>query len=66
MMTDITKYRNISLNHKTYSRLDRLSKSIFPGIQLSMSKTVEALVSDRESNPHKQGINGYEKSKNKI
>ena len=66
-MTDVTKYRNISLNHKTYSRLDKLSKSITPGIRLSISKTVESLVSDRESNPHKQGTNGYDdKSKNKI
>jgi len=56
-MADSTKYRNISLSHKTYSRLDKLSKYIFPGVKLSMSKTVEALVSDRECNPHKQGKN---------
>jgi len=60
MMTDINRYRNISLTHTVYSKLDRLSKTITPGIQLSKAKTVEALVSDRIANPHKQ--NGeYEK-----
>jgi len=54
MMTDITKYRNISLTHAVYSKLDRLSKTITPGIQLSKAKTVEALVSDRIANPRKQ------------
>ena len=59
-MTDITKYRNISLTHSVYSKLDKLSKTITPGITLSKAKTVEALVSDRISNPHKQN-GAYEK-----
>ena len=58
-MTDINKYRNISLTHDVYSKLDKLSKVIAPGIQLSKAKTVEALVSDRIANPHKQ--NGLRK-----
>ena len=53
-MTDINKYRNISLTHEVYSKLDKLSKVITPGIQLSKAKTVEALVSDRIARPHKQ------------
>ena len=61
-MTDITKYRNISLSHTVYSKLDKLSKTITPGIRLSKAKTVEALVSDRLANPHKQnGIHEKEK-----
>ena len=56
-MTDITKYRNISLNHATYSKVEKLSRTITPGIKLSMAKTVEALVSDRIVRPHKQGNN---------
>jgi len=64
MMTDITKYRNISLSHATYSRLDRLSRTITPGIKLTMAKTVEAIVSDRIVNPHKQG--GKNSGSNKI
>ena len=57
MMTDITKYRNVSLRHNTYSKLDRLSKTITPGIQLSISKTIEALVSDRLANPKNKEYN---------
>ena len=53
-MTDVNKYRNISLTHTVYSKLDKLSKMIAPGVTLSKAKTVEALVSDRIANPHKQ------------
>jgi len=56
-MTDIMKYRNISLNHATYSKVEKLSRTITPGIKLSMAKTVEAIVSDRMARPHKQGNN---------
>tara|TARA_Y100001936_G_C15679816_1_gene460516 strand:+ start:306 stop:509 length:204 start_codon:yes stop_codon:yes gene_type:complete len=66
MMTDFTKYRNVSLNHGTYSKIDRLSKTITPGIKLSISKTIEALVSDRLANPHKQGVYLNGKSKKNI
>lgn len=62
-MTDVNKYRNISLTHSVYSKLDRLSKIITPGITLSKAKTVEALVSDRIANPHRQnGVYEEEKS----
>jgi len=56
MMTDNTKYRNVSLTHAVYSKLDKLSKTITPGISLSKAKTIEAIVSDRLANPHKQGF----------
>tara|TARA_R110002020_G_scaffold316673_2_gene531942 strand:- start:988 stop:1170 length:183 start_codon:yes stop_codon:yes gene_type:complete len=42
-MTDITKYRNVSLSHPTYDQLTTLSKKIVPGVKLSISKTVESL-----------------------
>ena len=64
MMTDFTKYRNVSLNHGTYSKIDRLSKTITPGIQLSISKTIEALVSDRLANPKKQGVQFEPRTRN--
>ena len=64
MMTDITKYRNVSLRHNTYSKLDRLSKTITPGIQLSIAKTIEALVSDRLANPKKQGVQFEPRTRN--
>tara|TARA_B100000963_G_scaffold135293_1_gene117642 strand:- start:1314 stop:1496 length:183 start_codon:yes stop_codon:yes gene_type:complete len=42
-MTDKTKYRNVSLSHKTYGTLQFLSKVLLPGAQLSISKTVESV-----------------------
>ena len=40
-MTDITKYRNVSLPHETYKTLIALSKVLLPDAQLSISKTIE-------------------------
>ena len=42
-MTDINKYRNVSLTHDTYNTLVKLSKVLLPDAKLSISKTVEAL-----------------------
>jgi len=42
-MTDITKYRNISVTHAVYSDLTKISKQTLPGVKLSISKTVENL-----------------------
>lgn len=42
-MTDITKYRNISVTHKVYNDLITISKAQIPGVKLSVSKTVETL-----------------------
>ena len=42
-MTDITKYRNISVTHKVYSDLEAVSRRQIPGVKLSFSKTVETL-----------------------
>ena len=46
-MTDITKYRNISLTHKTYSILIALSKVLLPDAKLSISKTIESLANEK-------------------
>jgi len=35
-MTDITKYRNVSLTHETYKTLINLSKVLLPDAQLSI------------------------------
>ena len=37
-MTDISKYRNVSLTHDTYNILVRLSKTLLPDAKLSISK----------------------------
>ena len=52
-MTDISKYRNVSLTHDTYSILVKLSKQLLPHEELSISKTVSALAKEKE-----QKLNG--------
>jgi hypothetical protein len=46
-MTDITKYRNVSLTHDTYKTLIGLSKVLLPDAKLSISKTVESLANEK-------------------
>ena len=46
-MTDITKYKNVSLKHPTYNKLKSLSGLIIPGTELSISKTVEIIVNEK-------------------
>ena len=46
-MTDISKYRNVSLTHDTYNTLVRRSKVLLPDAKLSISKTVEALAHEK-------------------
>ena len=46
-MTDITKYRNVSLTHETYSTLEKLSKVLLPDAKLSISKTVESITNEK-------------------
>ena len=47
-MTDFRKYRNLSLSHRVYSALEKLSKELLPGAKLSISKTVETLVMEKK------------------
>ena len=46
-MTDISKYRNVSLTHDTYKTLIKLSKILLPDASLSISKTIESLENER-------------------
>ena len=46
-MTDITKYRNVSLTKETYSTLEKLSKVILPNAKLSIYKTVECIANEK-------------------
>ena len=46
-MTDITKYRNVSLQHETYRTLIALSKFLLPDAKLSISKTIESLANEK-------------------
>jgi hypothetical protein len=46
-MTDITKYKNVSLSHKTYDLIDLLRKKIVPNTILSRSQTINILVNEK-------------------
>mgnify|MGYP003114452829 FL=1 len=46
-MTDISKYRNVSLSKETYSTLEKLSKVLLPNSKLSISKTVECIANEK-------------------
>ena len=47
-MTDITKYRNVSLSKDTYAILIKLSRSLLSdGTKLSISKTIESIANEK-------------------
>jgi len=46
-MTDMTKYKNVSVSKETYSTLDKLSKVILPDAKLSVAKTIEAIANEK-------------------
>ncbi len=57
-MTDISKYKNVSLPHKTYDTLDLLRKKMVPNMTLSRSQTITVLVNEKASK-----LNGRLKAK---
>ena len=46
-MTDITKYKNVSLSHETYNILDQIRKVLVPNTTLSRSQTINVLVKEK-------------------
>ena len=46
-MTDMSKYKNVSLSKETYATLDKLSKVILPHAKLSVAKTIEAIANEK-------------------
>ena len=46
-MTDMTKYKNVSLSKETYATLEKLSKVILPDAKLSVAKTIEAIANEK-------------------
>ena len=57
-MTDISRYKNVSLTRDTYNNLDKIRKVITPHIVQSRSGTINILV-----NKEIQRLNGKDKSK---
>ena len=46
-MTDMSKYKNVSLSKETYMGLEQLSKVILPDAKLSVAKTIEAIANEK-------------------
>ena len=46
-MTDMSKYKNVSLSKETYNVLVQLSKVILPDAKLSVAKTIEAIANEK-------------------
>ena len=46
-MTDISKYRNVSLSKETYAILEKLSKVLLPDAKLSVAKTIETIANEK-------------------
>ena len=47
LMTDMSKYKNVSLTKETYAILDKLSKVLLPDAKLSVAKTIESLANEK-------------------
>ena len=43
-MTDISKYKNVSLSKDTYAKIDKIRKIIVPNTTISRSQTINILV----------------------
>ena len=59
-MTDISRYKNVSLARETYYNLDKIRKVITPHIIQSRSGTINILV-----NKEMQRLNGKASNKDK-
>ena len=46
-MTDMSKYKNVSLSKETYAILEKLSKVLLPNAKLSIAKTVESIANEK-------------------
>jgi hypothetical protein len=46
-MTDISKYKNVSLTKDTYTKIDKLRRMIVPNTIISRSQTVNILVNEK-------------------
>ena len=60
-MTDITKYKNVTLTKETYSHIQTLSKEVFD-VPISLSKTIQYLA-EKEKEIERKKKNSHGKSK---
>ena len=47
-MTDISKYKNVSLPKDTYNKIDKIRKVMIPEMTISRSQTIKLLVNEKE------------------
>ena len=47
-MTDVSKYKNVSLPTDTYDKIDKIRKVIVPEMTISRSQTITLLVNEKE------------------
>ena len=47
-MTDVSKYKNVSLPKETYNKIDQLRQVIVPQMKISRSQTITLLVNEKE------------------
>jgi len=47
-MTDISKYKNVSLAKETYQKLDKIRRIIVPNTIISRSQTINILVNEKD------------------
>ena len=47
-MTDISKYKNVSLPKETYNKIDKIRKVMMPEMTISRSQTITLLVNEKE------------------
>ena len=57
-MTDISKYKNVSLSKDTYTKIDKLRRVIVTNTVVSRSQTVNILVNEKV-----EKLNGKAKEK---
>ena len=46
-MTDIRKYKNVSLPKDTYNKIDKIRKVMIPEMTISRSQTITLLVNEK-------------------
>ena len=46
-MTDITKYKNVSLKHADYDLIDKIRKVMVPNTVLSRTQIIDILVNEK-------------------
>ena len=47
-MTDINKYKNVSLTKDTYNKIDSIRRVIVPQMTISRSQAITLLVNEKE------------------